>query len=565
MVWSRTIVPALAACLMSANAIADTVLLEFTSPTCGPCREMRPVVQEVAAAGYLVREVDTTREPGLAAEYRVDILPMFIAIVDGQERARWPGGGKTTAQLIEMIRKSEEIASQAAAMGATKAVPGGAIDFVGTTTVKPGGANIRGMSTSSEPQPGRVVPMDAKPPVARTAASAEAGASSLPASTTVAGLIAATVRLNVEDPSGRSTGTGTIVDTRQGKALVLTCGHIFRESQGKGLITISLFKQGANGAELQGTADGTLVDYDLDRDLALVCFVPERPTAVAPIAPADTAIQPELPATSVGCEHGANPTPWMTRVTAVNRYQGHPNIEAAGAPVEGRSGGGLFNTAGHLIGVCNAADPQGNEGLYAGLDSIHQKLDSLGLSFVHQAPSKSGGTGGALPATGGEFAMNGPAASPAIQVRGQDPATGSGAPEPAAAITSGLANPFVQAEAPGPASQAFQVPDSLAGPAANVPPPSAVAASAPSAAAPDASAPARAVFSAEEQAALAEINRRGADAEVICIITPREQGARSEIIKLNRASPEFVQALGTSGAPPAASIAAGAGDSGAIR
>ena len=70
----------------------------------------------------------------------------------------------------------------------------------------------------------------------------------------------------------------------------------------------------------------------------------------------------------------------------MNRYQGHANVEAARAPEEGRSGGGLFNANGQLIGVCYAADPQGNEGLYASLDSIYQKLDALQLTATLQTP-----------------------------------------------------------------------------------------------------------------------------------------------------------------------------------
>jgi hypothetical protein len=49
----------------------------------------------------------------------------------------------------------------------------------------------------------------------------------------------------------------------------------------------------------------------------------------------------------------------------------------------------------------------------------------------------------------------------------------------------------------------------------------------------------------QEQAALEEINRRSADSEVICIIRPRAPGGRSEVIKLDRASPAFVRALGS--------------------
>src|SRR5690606_20774666 len=42
---------------------------------------------------------------------------------------------------------------------------------------------------------------------------------------------------------------------------------------------------------------------------------------------------------------------------------------------------------GQLIGVCFAADPQSNEGLYASLPSIQAKLDSLNLGMVYQNPS----------------------------------------------------------------------------------------------------------------------------------------------------------------------------------
>ena len=57
-------------------------------------------------------------------------------------------------------------------------------------------------------------------------------------------LIAASVRLRVEDPDGRSCGSGTIIDARQGEALILTCGHIFRDSKGKGPIEVDLFGPG---------------------------------------------------------------------------------------------------------------------------------------------------------------------------------------------------------------------------------------------------------------------------------------------------------------------------------
>ena len=111
---------------------------------------------------------------------------------------------------------------------------------------------------------------------------------------------------------------------------------------------------------------------------------PNAAVRVAPIAPTDTIIERGDRVTSVGCDHGKDPTALATRVTNVDRYQGPPNIEAGGAPVEGRSGGGLFNSAGQLVGVCFAADYEGNEGLYTALASIHDELDRLGLSDVYR-------------------------------------------------------------------------------------------------------------------------------------------------------------------------------------
>jgi hypothetical protein len=294
---------------------------------------------------------------------------------------------------------------------------------------------------------------------------------------------------------------------------VLTCGHLFRSSGGKGPIELTLFTPGPNGADVRTTVEGTLIDYDLERDLALVCFAPDSQVAVAPVAPSADAMQVGQPAVSVGCEHGANPTPWPTKITAIDRYQGPPNIEAAGAPVEGRSGGGLFNDAGQLVGVCNAADPGRDEGLYASLASIHAKLDSLKLTFVYQTPA----LGESQAASGGVPPQFAAAESP-FEVRGQNPTP---------PVTSDFPTVFPEANSAGAERKA-------------------TAATAPTPAAPPTAAPTpatTAALSPQDQAVLDEINRRGADSEVICIIRPREPGGRSDVIKIDRASPALVQAL----------------------
>jgi len=145
---------------------------------------------------------------------------------------------------------------------------------------------------------------------------------------------------------------------------------------------VDLFEAGPEGVRVVGKVPGRMISYDLDRDIALLSIRPNRPVKVAPLAPPQTVVARGDRVASIGCSHGEDPTILATRVTSIDRYHGPPNIEASGAPVEGRSGGGLFNLQGQLIGVCFAADYEGNEGLYAGLESIHGELERRGLKEI---------------------------------------------------------------------------------------------------------------------------------------------------------------------------------------
>ncbi len=71
---------------------------------------------------------------------------------------------------------------------------------------------------------------------------------------------------------------------------------------------------------------------------------------------------------------------------AINKFLGPANLQVSGLPVQGRSGGGLFTSDGQVIGVCNAADPTDNGGLYAALAVIHEELDEVGLTAIYQHP-----------------------------------------------------------------------------------------------------------------------------------------------------------------------------------
>jgi S1-C subfamily serine protease len=199
-------------------------------------------------------------------------------------------------------------------------------------------------------------------------------------------LLSCSVRLTLEDAKSRSHGTGTVIDAREGEALIITCGHLFRDSKGKAPVTVELFEMDANGVRMVESVQGSVVSYNLERDVAFVSIRPTHPVCVAVVAPQRTQISRGDRAASVGCSNGEDPTVMATRVTWLDRYQGPPNIETSGAPVIGRSGGGLFNEQGNLVGVCFAADKEGNKGLYAGLQSIHDELSQLGLQELYAKP-----------------------------------------------------------------------------------------------------------------------------------------------------------------------------------
>ena len=218
--------------------------------------------------------------------------------------------------------------------------------------------------------------------------------------------LAATVRLRVEDATGFGFGTGTIIDTHESEALVVTCGHIFRESQGKGKIVADLFAAGASQP-----VEGQLIAYDLDRDIALVSVRVNVPVTPVMVAPPSYTVRPQDQVFSIGCDKGAEPSVRPSVITAVNKYLGKPNFTVAGQPIDGRSGGGLFTADGLLIGICNAADPADDEGLYAGLASIHWQLDQIGQSEIYQRAARQLASTATAPAPAFEQA----AAAQAVQ------------------------------------------------------------------------------------------------------------------------------------------------------
>jgi len=304
---------------------------------------MESTIGRLTRDGYPVQKIDVAQRPDLARQYQVTGVPCFVMLSNGLEVDRVVGAC-SHARLVEMFAAAQ---------------PHSAMPELDGHRRPSSNEVVRAQSPDSQ--------LDSVP------------ASNTNIADTKRAAYDATIRLRIEDATGHSIGTGTIVDTHGQEALAVTCGHIFRDSGGQGRVLVDLFPNGQSH-----TVEGTLISYDLTRDIGLVSFVPGFAVSPVQIAPAGHRFATGEPVFSVGCDDGREPSVRDSRITSIDRYLGPPNIEATGEPAQGRSGGGLFSQDGFLIGICNHGDPKDDEGIYASLPTIHWELDRVGQRRLYQ-------------------------------------------------------------------------------------------------------------------------------------------------------------------------------------
>ncbi|MGC3966003.1 MAG: hypothetical protein QM775_01120 [Pirellulales bacterium] len=152
--------------------------------------------------------------------------------------------------------------------------------------------------------------------------------------------------------------------------------------------------------------------------------------------------------------------------------------------------------------MCNAADPEDDEGLYAALAAVHAELNQHGLAKF------------CLPSD--PITASAPPAMPARM-----PSFGSADASQTTIPTSAVAQPNL--------------------PTVNMP-----SNSLPISAAATPFAAQAAGMSKTEQAALTELDNLAAGAEVVCIVRPlNDPRAKSRVLVLDNASPEFLKQLAT--------------------
>jgi S1-C subfamily serine protease len=316
-------------------ASAQTTLLEFSGQHCPPCRQMQPVVAALEREGYHIERINTELAENRAKvnQFRVNQIPTFVAIRDGREIDRIVGA-VPAERLKSMLGQPAQ-------------------------------------ARNSKP----------KSPTAKSSKAPEKTAVSVshPTKPSDRTLIDCSVRIVVDDAKSRSFGTGTVVRSVPGETLILTCAHLFNGVSRQATTTVEFF-----GLPNRTKLGGEVLARDNEADLCLLRVTSQQAVPFARVAGKSSNVKSGQAASSVGCDNGSDPTVRQMRVTAINRYVGAPTIECSGEPVEGRSGGGLFNEHGEVIGVCSARDPADHRGIYGGLAAIHSLLDRNKLASLYE-------------------------------------------------------------------------------------------------------------------------------------------------------------------------------------
>ena len=330
----------------------------FTNHGCAPCRQVEPGIEALTKEGYPVTTIILDEQPDWAQQFSVDRTPTVILVADNKIVGRHAG-----------LINAETLKQWFVAVG----VPAG-YQSANSTAVAEGPLQSALVNGGSTPPRGR---------------STLHQGTRQPANAAEQRALNATVRLKVEDPEGISYATGTVVHCHDGEWLVMTCGHVFRESKGQGKITADFGF--ADGKE--NSAPGQLISYDADaRDIALIAVQAGQTIEPVLVAKKTDVIDRGDAIFSIGCDQGDLPTIRNSQIKNRAAYDGALKYDIFGRPVNGRSGGGLFNTAGELIGVCNAAAVEEDEGIFTALETVHWQIAQANLEDLFEAAANPAGS-----------------------------------------------------------------------------------------------------------------------------------------------------------------------------
>jgi thiol-disulfide isomerase/thioredoxin len=338
----------------------EPIMLDFTAEWCGPCRQMRPAIEQLVEMGYPIKPVDMDQSQDLADQYHVKDVPTFVVIdpSTGKELGRTKGY-QPASNLASLYNESK---AKLKPRHQRRVQTGDAVE-----------------ARDGETRPGKAAPATPNPEPWETV-----------------------VRIKVHGRGAIGFGSGTIIASSPEESIILTCAHIFKmdgryqapPAKFPLKISIDLFDGNLSGPKqnqvhyTNETFAGEALDYDFDRDVGLIRIRPGRRLPHARVVPPYWKPTSRMGMITVGCSEGHDATAWSTIIVnpamkGLNGNGTYQAIECVTAPKQGRSGGGLFTSNGYIAGVCDFAEPRGNHGLYAAPSSIYHILDRNDLMALY--------------------------------------------------------------------------------------------------------------------------------------------------------------------------------------
>ncbi len=359
----------------------NNILLDFSAKWCGPCQQMSPIVSELERQGYPIRQVDIDQEPALAKKYNVESIPCFVLIANGREINRI-SGVTNERQLKSLMMTLPKQNIDDVLVGKSSRNNGQAKNEFKPVTNKSSDdkksfPKLPSLFASKNKSP-KQVPADesetfrGQDPDRRMRADENSRKA-----------LAASTRIRVKDGSHVHFGSGTVIDSQPGRAVILTCGHILRDLGKNAVIEVDLFSEENSKPQ---TVVAQIIQFDLDADVGLLSIPGQPRLDVVSLAIARDVPEVNDRVFSIGCGGGKLPSVEEHIVTAINGCVGPENLECTGIPQQGRSGGGLFLGA-EQVGVCILADPNYKRGIYTGMKPVAQLLKKAKLG--HLAPLSS--------------------------------------------------------------------------------------------------------------------------------------------------------------------------------
>lgn len=348
------------------TAAPEVQAMLFTQNGCPPCKRIAPMIDHLIGEGLPILKVDTVARPDLANQWQVRSTPTLVVVANGQEVQR-QSGTMTAHQVQKMLLDAGYSADLSLLTKPTMIAPL---------------RTLKDRLLPAAPSQRRKNPTASIPREQWTALEAAA--------------LAATVRIKVRYNENGSQvtdfGTGTVIHRYGNDILILTCGHLFREVQGPATIAVDM---GFDGGDNKTTVAGQLLSFDAGAaDVAFVSATTDFPIQPVSLARPDFAFHKPASVFSVGCDQGAPATvrrgDYLSTslcgeaVAAGETPSGQRarKFDISGRPVVGRSGGGLFNAEGQLIGICNAAVMTADQGVYSSVENAYKLMPPSLLRLI---------------------------------------------------------------------------------------------------------------------------------------------------------------------------------------